>query len=193
MSSMSTVREKLIDATFNEVFTAGYSAASLANILKRADVKKGAMYHYFPSKKDMVLAMIDEKLEQRTKNKWQAIIDEDGNLIDILISILQDTKSFNLKEGCPLGNLLQEHLGEDEDFSNILTSILNKWKDIFVSILEKAKQKNQINQNTNTLQCATFLIASIEGAILLSKKSQDNQDFEDCMVQLVNYINTLRT
>ena len=44
MSSMSTVREKLIDATFNEVFTAGYSAASLANILKRADVKKGAMY-----------------------------------------------------------------------------------------------------------------------------------------------------
>ena len=140
----------------------------------------------------MVLAMIDEKLEQRTKNKWEPIINEDGNLIDILISILQDTKGFNLIEGCPLGNLLQEHLNEDEDFSNILTSILNKWKEIFVSILEKAKQKNQINQTTNTLQCATFLIASIEGAILLSKKSHDNQDFEDCMIQLVNYINTLR-
>jgi len=190
---MSTVRQRLIDATFQEVFSSGYAAASLANILKRAEVKKGAMYHYFPSKKDMVLAMIEEKLEQRTKNKWEPIIKEDGNLIDILISILQDTKGFNLNEGCPLGNLLQEQLGEDEDFKNILTSILKEWKSIFVSILEIAKQKQQINKNTNTLQCATFLIASIEGAILLSKKSNDKQDFEDCMIQLINYINALRT
>ena len=189
---MSTVRQRLIDSTFQEVFSKGYSAASLANILNRAEVKKGAMYHYFPSKKDMVLAMIDEKLEQRSEKKWKPIIDSDGNLIDVLISILKDTEGFNLTEGCPLGNLLQEHLDEDKDFSNILTSILKKWKEIFITILDKAKAKNQIKKDINTLQCATFLIASIEGAILLSKKSHDNQDFKDCMDQLINYLNSLR-
>ncbi len=189
---MSTVKERLIEATFHEVFTTGYSAASLSNILNRAEVKKGAMYHYFPSKKDMVLAMIDEKLEQRVEKRWKPVVDADGNLIDVLISILQDTKGFNLTEGCPLGNLLQESLDQDEDFANILNSILDKWKEIFTKILQNAKEKNQINKNIDTVQCSTFLIASIEGAILLSKKSNDNKDFEDCMIQLTNYLNSLR-
>lgn len=37
---MSTVREKLIEATYEEVFTCGYNGASLSNILNRAGVKK---------------------------------------------------------------------------------------------------------------------------------------------------------
>lgn len=189
---MSTVREKLIEATFQEVFTNGYSAASLANILNRAEVKKGAMYHYFPSKKDMVLSMIDEKLEKRIEKKWNPLINTNEDIISSIILIIQDTKSWNLVQGCPLGNLLQEPLNNDEDFAEILTSILNNWRTLFINVLEEAKNKNQINNNINTKQCATFLIASIEGAILLSKKSNDNKDFENCMIQLTCYLNSLR-
>lgn len=189
---MSSVRDRLIDATFEEVFTTGYSASSLANILKRADVKKGAMYHYFPSKKDMVLTMIDEKLEQRIENKWMPLIKEEGDLIELLSKIIKDTKSWDLINGCPLGNLLQEPLGGDDDFAQILNSILGKWKSILTKTLQKAIQKEQIRTDLNIEQVSTFLIASIEGAILIAKKSKQEKDFEDCMDQLTNYLNMLR-
>lgn len=189
---MSSVRDRLIDATFEEVFTTGYSAASLANILKRADVKKGAMYHYFPSKKDMVLAMIDEKLEKRIEKKWVPLVEEQGDLIELMIKIIKDTKNWDLTNGCPLGNLLQEPLDGDIDFADILNSIVKKWKTIFTQTLNRAIQRNQINSDTDVEKCATFLIASIEGALLMTKKSKDDKDFEDCMDQLCIYLNMLR-
>lgn len=189
---MQDVRSRLIEATFHEVFSKGYQAASLAHILKRAEVKKGAMYHYFPSKKEMVLSMIDEKIKLRIENKWKALANTEENIIDSLISILEDINNWDLKNGCPLGNLLQESLDEDEDFKKILTDILDDWKELFSNILQKAKDKNQITQTLDTKTCATFLIASIEGALLLSKKNDKAKDFEDTMKHLVSYINSFR-
>lgn len=190
---MQDVRTRLIDSTFHEVFSKGYAGASLSNILSRAEVKKGAMYHYFSSKKEMVLAMIEEKIEKRIENKWKKILDTDNDIIDSLIKILQDINNWNLTDGCPLGNLLQESLDYDEDFAKTLTSILDNWKELFTKILQKAKDKNQIGENVEIHQCATFLIASIEGALLLTKKYDHNNDFAFCMNQLTLYLNSLKT
>lgn len=189
---MQDVRTRLIESTFQEVFSKGYTGASLSQILNRAEVKKGAMYHYFPSKKDMVLAMIEDKIEDRIKNKWNPLVDTNENIIDSLIFILKDINSWDFTNGCPLGNLLQESLEYDEDFSEILTQILNSWKELFTSILQKAKENGQLNENVETNQCATFLIASIEGALLLTKKYKNNNDFEACMNQLTLYLNSQR-
>lgn len=190
---MQDIRTRLIEATFQEVFSKGYTGASLANILKRAETKKGSMYHYFPSKKEMVLAMIEEKIEKRIEKKWMNLSDKNKNIIDSFIEIFQDINSWDLTNGCPLGNLLQESLEKDEDFANTLTSILDKWKIFFTNILQEAKDKKQIHENVDTNSCATFLIASIEGALLLTKKYETNKDFEACMNQLTIYLNSLRT
>ena len=189
---MNDVRTRLIDATFEEVFINGYKGASLANILKTANVKKGGMYHYFSSKKDMVLSMIEEKIEQRLENKWKELQSKDANIIDSFIDILQNLNNWNLKDGCPLGNLLQESLEYDNDFTNILSSILDKWKQQFINILQKAQEIKELDKNVNIEECATFLIASIEGALLLAKKYDNTTNFQACMNQLTFYINTLR-
>lgn len=187
---MQDVRSRLVEATFLEVFSKGYAGASLSDILKRADVKKGAMYHYFSSKKELVITAIEEKLAQRIEKKWENLSGE--NLIDGLIKVLNDTSNWDLINGCPLGNLLQESLDYDEDFSKSLTIVLDKWKEYFINILKKAKDKNQLKNDVDEKQCATFIIASIEGALLLTKKYKTNTDFESCMSQLTFYLNSLK-
>ena len=189
---MQDIRSRLIEASFQEVFENGYTGASLANILKRADTKKGSMYHHFSSKKEMVISMIEEKVEKRIEKRWEALASCEKDIIELLISILKDTNSWDLKNGCPLGNLLQESLNHDEDFANALTSILNKWKKLFNESLNKAKDLGEIKEEIDTQKVSTFLIASLEGALLLAKKSSHNQDFEDSIEQLVFYINTLK-
>ncbi|XOB61213.1 TetR/AcrR family transcriptional regulator [Campylobacterota bacterium DY0563] len=188
---MSSVRERLIEASFHEVYTLGYSAASLSNILERAQVKKGGMYHHFPSKKAMVLTMLEEKLQDRINTKWKSLIETEKNQIEQIITIIKDKSAWDLKNGCPLGNLLQESLEHDEDFSKVLDSILEKWKLIFINALKKAKQNNEIDETLNIEQCATFLIASIEGALLLVKKSNDDKNYDSCVIQLENYLNLI--
>ena len=189
---MQDIRTRLIEATFNEIYTNGYHGTSLANILKSADTKKGSMYHYFSSKKEMVLAMIEEKVELRIKKRWQELSSRDTNIIDFLISILNDTDNIDLEKGCPLGNLLQESLNDDEDFAEILTQILNNWKDIFLVVLEKALENGELKKDIQIDKCATFLIAGIEGALLISKKTKDRKDYIDCMNQLIFYLNAIK-
>ncbi len=189
---MSTVREKLIEATYEEVFTCGYNGASLSNILNRAGVKKGAMYHYFSSKKEMVLAMVKEQHQERIERKWKPLIDEEDDTLSVIISSLKDTKRWDLTNGCAFGNLMQESFDQDEDFAKLLEEILDSWKNLFIVALKKAQNKQQLKDDINLEQCATFIIATFEGALLLSKKSKDTKNFEDCMTQLTIFLNTLK-
>lgn len=61
MKKQST-REKLLDISFEEVYIHGYTATSVDAILKKSGVPKGSMYHHFKSKKELVLAMVKERL-----------------------------------------------------------------------------------------------------------------------------------
>lgn len=189
---MQNIRDRLIDATFQEVFSNGFKGASLSNILNKAKTKKGSMYHYFPSKKDLVITMIEEKIRNRIEKKWEKLSLCETNIIELLISMLEDTNSWDLKDGCPLGNLLQESLDYDEDFVIILNNILTNWKKIFCDILNKAIENGELKENIQVKQVATFLIAAIEGALLIAKKSKEAEDFENSMNQLIFYINSLR-
>ncbi len=189
---MQDIRTRLIEATFEEVFSNGYTGASLANILKRADTKKGSMYHYFSSKKEMVLAMIEERIMLRIQNNWENLSNRDSNIIDLLLNILNDTKNWDLQKGCPLGNLLQESLNNDEDFAKILNEIVNQWKVLFSNILEKAIKNGELKEDLDIESFSTFLIASLEGALLIAKKTSDTKDFEACMIHLSSYINSNR-
>lgn len=192
VNTVKNFRQKLIDATFEEVYSCGYNGASLAKILATAEVKKGSMYYYFSSKKEMVLAMIAEKIGYRLKSKWEKAETENTNIVDNIIAIFQDTKNWDLVNGCILGNLLQEPLGRDKDFAKALNLILEQWKEQLSQILRKAQDKNQLNKSVNTEACATFIIAAIEGALLLTKKSNNTTDFEVCMGELAFYLNNLR-
>jgi TetR/AcrR family transcriptional repressor of nem operon len=189
---MQDIRTRLIEATFEEVFSNGYTGASLSNILKRADTKKGSMYHYFTSKKEMVLSMIEEKITLRIQNNWEILSQRDSNIIDLLLNILNDTKNWDLQKGCPLGNLLQESLDNDEDFAKILNEIVQKWKVLFSNILEKAIKNKELNKEIEIESFSTFLIANIEGALLVAKKDTTNRDFKACMKHLTFYINSYR-
>jgi TetR/AcrR family transcriptional repressor of nem operon len=189
---MEDIRTRLINATFDEIYTHGYHATSLANILKSANTKKGSMYHYFSSKKELVLAMIEEKLESRIEKRWKELSNRDTNIIDFLVDTLNDTNNIDLQRGCPLGNLLQESLDEDKEFEEILTNILKRWKEIFISIFQKAVQNDELQNDIDIEKCTVFLIAGIEGALLIAKKTQERKDYEDCMNQLTFYLNSLK-
>ena len=184
---MQSTKERLIEATFQEVYSKGYNAASLSTILKAADVKKGAMYHHFSSKKEMVLAMIEQKVQQRIYNYWKDLETQQENIIEFIVSILKDTSNRDFKRGCPLGNLLQETLIDDKDFALVLKNIIEQWQALFESSLQKALELQEI-KNVNVQELALFIIATLEGAILLSKNSCSSYEYDKCINHLENYL-----
>ena len=186
-----TTRQKLIDATFEEVFSNGYQGASLSNILVNAGVHKGSMYHYFSNKKEMTLVAIEEKISKRNLEKYAQILNLENNYLTALLNSIKDTTRRDFKRGCPIANIVQEMSNIDEDFHKVMKLIYEQFRKYIKDILDKAIKEKEIKE-CNTYKLALFITSTLEGAILSVKASGDSQDYIDTVEVLENYLNSLK-
>lgn len=75
-------RQAIIDAGVEVVDEAGYSAASLTEVIGRAGVTKGAFYYHFPTKTDMGLAILAES-DRAIKDAVRAVWDSSSAVTDL--------------------------------------------------------------------------------------------------------------
>ena len=134
---MTTVRNadetrvRLLRAAFDEIYEHGYQGMRVDDVLGRTGLKKGAFYHHFPSKQALGYAVIDEVLYGFVGERWIRGMDEDGDPIAALESMIdQMMKQYgNDKKfcGCPLNNLAQEMAPLDEGFQERIDRTFSAW------------------------------------------------------------------
>jgi TetR/AcrR family transcriptional regulator, transcriptional repressor for nem operon len=186
-----TTRQKLIDATFEEVYSHGYQGAALTDILKNAGVHKGSMYHYFGSKKEMALTAVREKIAERFGVRYHSIINSKDNYLEQLFEMLRDLSFRDFERGCPLANLVQEMSNLDEDFNQTLKKIYANFREVLKQLFDAAIKAGEMKAcDTNKL--ALYSVVVLEGAILSVKASGNEQDYIDVIEMLEEYFNTLK-
>jgi TetR/AcrR family transcriptional repressor of nem operon len=60
MDSRTDTRQRLIDSARDLIYARSYSDVGVQEICDRAGVRKGSFYHFFPSKRDLTLAVLDQ-------------------------------------------------------------------------------------------------------------------------------------
>jgi len=140
-------RRKLLEAAFEEIHHTGFQAASLSRILKRSGVTKGAFYHYFPSKKDVGHAVIDEIIRLAVFHFWIEPLQK-GNPIDAMIAILTESGQRmtleDIRLGCPLANLSQEMSPVDEGFRERIEALYSEWRMGLHNALAQGQKSKQV-------------------------------------------------
>lgn len=169
-------RERLIDATFDEVYEKGYQGASLTDILAKAGVHKGSMYHFFANKKEMTMSALSEKMSERFTTKYGKIVEMDGGYIGALFETLLDTSNRDFRRGCPLANIVQEMSNLDDDFDKLSKEFYRNFRGAVQAVLDKAVQAGEL-KGCNTETLALFVTVVIEGAILAAKATGEADDY----------------
>lgn len=185
-------RKKLLDATFLEVYSNGYHGAATASILKRANVPKGSMYHFFDSKKDLVLSTIEERIIPKMDDFFNFKKNPSETIFQTLERIFNKMNHHEIliTYGCPLHRLMVEMSSLDNDFEKILASKFNYFVNDFSNLLKDAIDKKELKQ-FDTQQMARFFITSIWGEIslapILSSKEEFQKHIENLMILLRHY------
>lgn len=173
-------REKLLDIAFEEVYMNGYRATSVDTILKRANVPKGSMYHYFKSKKELVLATIKEKLYPKMDNFFNFSIKEESVLKSIEKLYITMSKNKMLVEyGCPLYRLMVELSATDKDFDKILTKKAIQMQNDLSKLLQKGVDTKEFNKNLDTKEFAKFILNATWGILSVSPTLSSSKNFID--------------
>lgn len=92
----ATTRAELLAAAERLIAERGFDAASLGDIAAAAGVSKGAIYHHFPSKGELLLALLDAHFEERIEAAARIAAARGSEAPQRLVEEIPFDRSWNL-------------------------------------------------------------------------------------------------
>ena len=189
-------RERLLQAGYRQVYRSGFQSASIDTILAATNVTKGALYHHFESKEALGYAIVDEVVATFARDRWLLPLQrsEGKDPIDALIAIVQAIPDGlkDLKGGCPLANLAQEMSPLDEEFRKRLEAIFRGWQEGVATALRRGQSEGTVRRDMVAQETASFLIAMVEGYVVLAKNAHDVKVWHMGIRNIVGWLHSLR-
>src|SRR5947209_11954992 len=110
MSTMKTeTRARLVEAARTLFWEQGYANTWIAQILKAADALSGSLYYFFPTKEDLLLAVLETYKGLLRPVVIQPVFDRVSDPIERVFGILDGYRkgllATDYRYGCPIGNL----------------------------------------------------------------------------------------
>ncbi len=174
----------------------GYKATSISNITEATGYTKGAIYRHFKNKEKLeeqslvyLMGIMFEKLRIQIKEKKTA-----GDKLKAIVYFFESyvTKS-PIKGGCPLLNVAIEADDNSPHLRKKAHTILQVLKESIITILSNGIKFGQLKKDLDKEYYATVIIASLEGAIMMSKLSKTNHDIRIVIAHLEKLISEIET
>ena len=191
-------RDQILDAASRLISLRGYHSTSLDDVLREGGVGKGNFYYYFRSKEELGFAIIDRLVQgfaERTLEPAFADAEADpvAQIHDFLDRLLDNQRQRKCIGGCPMGNLASELSDVHEEFRKRLAGIFLRWRARLTEALERGQAIGRVQTSADAPGLAQFIVAALEGAILLTKVTKDIAVMEQCVQHLKHHLTLYAT
>ena len=182
MESTSDTQQRILDSARELIQSRSYADVGVAAICEHAGVQKGSFYHFYPSKRDLTLSVLDatyvdikEKLVTKAFAEDippLARLDRFGQLAFEFQRQLH--QSTGLVLGCPFGNLSNELATQDETIRIRIEQIFTNLQVVMRKVLRDAVDAGDVSK-INIDATAQAMLAYFEGVMLLAKSQNNTQ------------------
>ena len=180
MGRTSDAKERLIRSAIELIHARSYADVGVNELCEHAGVKKGSFYHFFPSKRDLIVAALDDVAAWYARDIFGPAFAPDLpplERIQRLFQLLYEyhsslTQTAGRMEGCHAGNLAMELSTQDEVIRHKVRSIFEGGVSLFEGALRDAVDSGDLPEIDISLT-ALALQAYLEGVLLLAKTWND--------------------
>ena len=195
MSKGEQTRERILASSAQLFNRQGYFGASLADIMRETGLEKGGIYNHFSSKEQLALesfdyayGLIQERVRQALSGKFNAI-ERLLAIVTVFQGILEDPQ---VAGGCPILNTAIEADDANEVLRDRARSAMDNWRTTIHRIVNKGIERQQIRPGIDADEVASILIATLEGAIMLSNLYKDPRHIQRAADHIAHYIQTIQ-
>ena len=154
--------------------------------MKAADVGKGSLYHHFPDKESLGLAVLD-----RDREVFMAMIDNclDASTplegIDRFFSTaLEKHRETGFAGGCLWGNTALEMSDSNPAYARLVTAVFDEWIGKLAETIRDGQDRGMIRPDFPATDLARSVVATIEGGIMLSRLTKEEAPLRACLASL---------
>lgn len=165
-------RERIVRAAAALFLARSYTAVGITEICAAADVRKGTLYHFFPSKAEVGKAVLDWHAAAFDRH-FERAARETGE-IAALVGAVTGVQSgierrFGRIVGCPMGNLAAELATTEDGVREHLARIFAAWEERLAVGCRRAAAAGRLRAGVDPDRMARILLGQMQGAILLAK------------------------
>jgi TetR/AcrR family transcriptional regulator, transcriptional repressor for nem operon len=190
----NSTRDRLVEAARTLFWKHGYSSTGIAQILKEADAGSGSLYYFFPTKEDLLLAVLEWYRENLWSQVVQPVFDQVTDPIERIFGILDGYRRglllTSFQHGCPIGNLALELADSHPAARHLLAVNFTGWRKAIEQCLAESAQR--LPEALDHAQLALFVLTTMEGAVMLARAYQDIEPYDAAVTQLRDYFDRLR-
>ena len=173
-------KQKILDTAATLFYMQSYTAVGVATICKEAGVSKGSFFHFFNSKQDLALSVLDQ-----FSNHLGATLVADSiasssppmERLDRFISMLYNAQKAYVDEtghlpGCPFGNMAMEQATQDEVIRKKVEKCLAGLAQPLQRVVADAVKSGDLPE-VDEQATADAMLSYIEGIQLIAKSRND--------------------
>ena len=191
---MSSVQERIVFAAMQLFAEKGYGATSVAEILRAADVNAGSLYHVFPGKQDVLLAVLDAYLHglhpMLLEHSWTGVADPIERVFALLANYRESLVATQCTYGCPIGSIALELHEPDPVVRELLARNFQNW----VTAIEQCfvDAGDRLPRDLDRRQLAMLALTTMEGGVMVSRTDRSLSAFDGAVAMLRDYIDRLQ-
>lgn len=179
MRDPDRTRERILRKSGVLFNTRGYKATSISDITNATGLTKGAIYRHFENKEVLERETFSH-LSMIMFEKLRALVKGELTAPEKLRAVFRFFESYVtrpvVKGGCPLMNVAIEADDAHPFLRKAAVNILEMLVESVETILKNGIRYGQIRKDVDTTHFATVVVASLEGAIMMSKLRGNDND-----------------
>ncbi|GGZ96551.1 gamma-butyrolactone-binding protein [Streptomyces subrutilus] len=157
----------------------GYDAATIADILSRAGVTKGALYFHFASKQELAQGVLDEQFGEGGVPQRESKLQELVDVAMLLAYRMKREPMLSAGARLSLGPGMREIFGGGS---------VPGWIEFTRTLLVRAKEQGELLVHVDPAETAWILSACWTGAQIYSQALNDRTDVEERVAAVYQHI-----
>jgi TetR/AcrR family transcriptional repressor of nem operon len=179
-------RDRLINSARYLFWERGFAGTSMADLLAHADVNSGSFYHFFESKEALLREVLKGYLHALRPMVVDPAFAQTDDPVERIFGILAGYRGRILqtdcKYGCPLGRLALEIDPENRPAHKLIAENFQGWIGAVRECIDQIKPR--LPKNTDSEALATYVLAVMEGGVMISRSYGSVDPFDRAVKQL---------
>jgi len=158
----------------------GFDGCSMQDLMTATGLEKGGLYRHFANKEELAAEAFRFSVAQNLKIRTEHL-DEISNSIDKLkraVHLFVELPS-TIPGGCPLMNTAIDADDGNPALRDLARKGIQDWRARLVHIVETGITAGEIRRSTDPRRIANTLIATLEGALMISRLENNRNALRD--------------
>ena len=189
MTKGEQTRRKIVVAAAPIFNKRGYDGSSLSDLMQATGLKKGGIYRHFANKEELAAEAFDYTWEAARNARWLHV-DEKANGIEKIRQLIANFVDHRspVEGGCPILNTAVDADDGNPVLRRHVAKALRSFIARLQNIVEDAQERGETQQGVDPKVVATLIVASLEGALMMSRIQRGDEALRRVQSHLNRYL-----